>query len=182
MQYQDCAIEVQADEMDPERAYVLGPVPFGLDLADANINPQTGLATDYLNHFNEAIMLLEVAGSCPDCLSDFLRWQPLSYREHFLDSHLKGRELAIAAYSGADPAARACLDHLAHTMTTVIEATRASIAADLPPQTAADLAGLAADWLKQLVARAGAVINGEIEPADIDAPQEIADRLMRRVA
>ena len=39
--------------MDPERAYVLGPVPFGLDLTDANINPQTGLATDYLNHFNE---------------------------------------------------------------------------------------------------------------------------------
>jgi hypothetical protein len=27
-------------------------------LRAANINPRTGLATDYLNHFNEAIMLL----------------------------------------------------------------------------------------------------------------------------
>jgi hypothetical protein len=26
-------------------------------LKAANINPKTGLATDYLNHFNEAIML-----------------------------------------------------------------------------------------------------------------------------
>jgi hypothetical protein len=39
------------------------PLPTGLDaearaaeLKAANINPQTGLATDYLNHFNEAIM------------------------------------------------------------------------------------------------------------------------------
>ncbi|MDP3655070.1 MAG: hypothetical protein Q8R67_25705, partial [Rhodoferax sp.] len=29
-------------------------------LRAANINPRTGLATDYLNHFNEAIMLLEM--------------------------------------------------------------------------------------------------------------------------
>jgi hypothetical protein len=28
-------------------------------LAKANISPVTGLATDYLNHFNEAIMLLD---------------------------------------------------------------------------------------------------------------------------
>lgn len=180
MQYQDCAIEVQADEMDTAKAYALGPVPFGLELADANINPQTGLATDYLNHFNEAIMLLEMVGSCPDCRNDFLGWRPMSYREHFLESHFKGRELAIAAYAGADPAARACLEHLARTMTTVIEATRTSVAADLPLETAAHLAGLAASWLKQLVARAGAVINGEI--GLVDAPQAIADRLMRRVA
>jgi len=30
------------------------------ELLAANINPRTGLATDYLNHFNEAIMLLEM--------------------------------------------------------------------------------------------------------------------------
>ena len=41
-------------------------------LADANINPATGLATDYLNHFNEAIMLLEMLSSCPECRDDFL--------------------------------------------------------------------------------------------------------------
>ena len=54
----------------------------------ANINPKTGLATDYLNHFNEAIMLLEMIPSMPECTGDFLAWEPLSYAEHFIASQL----------------------------------------------------------------------------------------------
>ncbi|HEY0301566.1 MAG TPA: hypothetical protein VGC36_09550, partial [Rhizomicrobium sp.] len=149
-------------------------------LLDANINPSTGLATDYLNHFNEAIMLLEMVGNCPDCMADIRRWQPMSYREHFLQSHLNSRDLAIAAYASADPAARACFDNLASTMTTLIETTRKAMSADLPALAIGDLAGRAADWLKPLVARAGAVINGEIDLRQADAPQATADRLMRR--
>ena len=49
-------------------------------LAAANINPKTGLASDYLNHFNEAIMLLEMLASCPECVDDFRAWKPMSYR------------------------------------------------------------------------------------------------------
>lgn len=178
-------MEVQADEADAllARSFAMSGMELaGLELADANINPQTGLATDYLNHFNEAIMLLEMVGDCPDCLADIRRWQPMSYREHFLDSHLRGRDLAIAAYAGADPAARACLDNLAASMTTVIEATRATMTTDLTAQAAADLAARAALWLKQLVARAGAVINGDIDIGGLDAPQAIADRLMQRAS
>src|SRR6266496_1966746 len=67
-------------------------------LRAANINPQTGLATDYLNHFNEAIMLLEMIPDMPECAQDFLLWYPLSYREHFMASHFKARDLAIEAY------------------------------------------------------------------------------------
>src|SRR5262249_33673402 len=48
-------------------------------LRAANINPRTGLATDYLNHFNEAIMLLEMIPDMPECAEDFLSWRPLSY-------------------------------------------------------------------------------------------------------
>jgi hypothetical protein len=44
----------------------------------ANINPRTGLATDYLNHFNEAVMLLEMVPDMPECAEDFLTWSPLS--------------------------------------------------------------------------------------------------------
>ena len=56
----------------------------------ANINPRTGLATDYLNHFNEAIMLLEMIPDMPECAEDFLLWYPLSYREHFTASQFQG--------------------------------------------------------------------------------------------
>ena len=36
-------------------------------LAAANINPRTGLASDYLNHFNEAVMLLDLLQQAPEC-------------------------------------------------------------------------------------------------------------------
>ena len=60
------------------------------ELRAANINPRTGLATDYLNHFNEAIMLLEMIPDMPECAEDFLGWRPLSYREHFMASQFQG--------------------------------------------------------------------------------------------
>ena len=71
-------------------------------LRAANINPRTGLATDYLNHFNEAVMLLEMIPDMPECAEDFLAWQPLSYAEHFTASNFKARDLAIEAYNTAD--------------------------------------------------------------------------------
>jgi hypothetical protein len=179
MQYQDCALTLQDETAAGPVALTPNHGLRGAQLACVNINPQTGLATDYLNHFNEAIMLLEMIGDCPDCLADIRRWRPMNYREHFLTSHFKGRELAIAAYAGADPSARACLDNLASTMTTVIVITRATLTADLPAQATSQLAARSADWLKELVARAGAVINGEIDLREIDAPQATADRLMR---
>ena len=85
----------------------------------------------------------------------------------FRASRFKGRDLAIAAYDAADPSLRGCLDTLAGTMTAVLEATRAAMSADLPPESRGALAERAAAWLKPLVARAGAVINGEAdaEPA-----------------
>ena len=151
-------------------------------LADANINPATGLATDYLNHFNEAIMLLEMVSGCPECLEDFLGWRPMSYREHFAASRFTGRDMAIAAYDAADPALRQSLDTLAGSMTAVLEATRAAMSTDMPRDTAAVLAVHAAAWLKPLLARAGALINGET-PADdgqLAAPQAVVDGLMKR--
>ncbi len=171
MKYQDCAEALQADDGADNGA-----------LAGANINPATGLATDYLNHFNEAIMLLEMLSSCPNCRDDLLAWQPMSYREHFAASRFKGRAMAIAAYDGADANVRGCLDTLAGTMTAVLEATRAAMSADMPPEATAALAERAAALLKPLVARAGAVINGEDadDTGDHVAPQAAVDALMKR--
>src|SRR5262245_22293051 len=85
-------------------------------LAAAHINPVTRLATDYLNHFNEAIMLLEMIPDMPECVDDFLIWEPMSYPDHFRYSNFKGRDLAIAAYDAADPEIRARFDGLCDTL------------------------------------------------------------------
>jgi len=177
MKYQDCAEALQAVEDWSE-----GDESGAIRLADANINPVTGLATDYLNHFNEAIMLLEMLSSCPDCIADFLEWQPKSYREHFLASRFKDRQMAVAAYDAADPTVRNCLDTLANTMTAVLEAARTAMRANLPEPVAQQLAQQTVASLKPLVARAGAVINGDGEAlgGETAAPQVAVDRLMRR--
>ena len=150
-------------------------------LAEVNINPSTGLASDYLNHFNEAIMLLETLPISPDCLDDFLTWRPKSYREHFEASRVKGRCLAIAAYDDADPSVRNSLDNLANTMTAVLKATRTAMNAAASPQSMAAVADRAAALLRPLVARAGAVINGDdtFVAGEPMTRQAMVDRLMK---
>ena len=136
-------------------------------LRAANINPRTGLATDYLNHFNEAIMLLEMIPDMPECAEDFLGWQPLSYREHFTASNFKARDLAIEAYHAADEAIRTEFDNITSAMTSILTAVGAAMREARQDETRATLAEQATGWIKPLVALAGGIINGGSE-ADVD--------------
>jgi hypothetical protein len=63
-----------------------------------NISSTTLLATDYLNHFNEIVMLLEMVPDMPDMIEDCKEWAPKSYQDHFRDSAFSDKELAIEAY------------------------------------------------------------------------------------
>lgn len=137
-------------------------------LRAANINPRTGLATDYLNHFNEAVMLLEMIPDMPECAEDFLAWQPLSYAEHFKASNFKARDLAIQAYDAADPSIRAEFDGIADTMTSILTAVADAMRQVSQDHSRAMLAERATGWVKPLVMSAGSVINGSGEEADVD--------------
>jgi hypothetical protein len=137
------------------------------ELRAANINPRTGLATDYLNHFNEAIMLLEMIPDMPECAEDFLAWQPLSYAEHFTASNFKARDLAIEAYNAADRRIRADFDNITGAMTSILSAVSAAMREARQDKTRARLAEQATGWVKPLVMHAGGIINGAGE-ADVD--------------
>src|SRR5215831_11005122 len=63
-----------------------------------NISETTLLATDYLNHFTEIIMLLEMIPDMPEMLEEAKAWQPKGYVEHFETSSCPFRELAIELY------------------------------------------------------------------------------------
>ncbi len=60
-----------------------------------NIDEKTMLATDYLNNFNEIVMLLEMM---PEMLDEVKEWHPKSYQDHFRDSTIAEKELAIEAH------------------------------------------------------------------------------------
>jgi hypothetical protein len=164
------ATALQATEADsqPQGEAETGGAARAAELLAANINPITGLATDYLNHFNEAIMLLEMIPDMPDCAEDFLGWQPLSYREHFTASNFKARDLAISAYDAADPAVRDEFDNLTATMTSILLAVGAAMREARQDRTRATLAEQATGWVKPLVALAGGVINKRGTEPDVD--------------
>src|ERR1700736_2741500 len=136
-------------------------------LRAANINPRTGLATDYLNHFNEAIMLLEMVPDMPECAEDFLGWQPLSYRDHFTASNFRARDLAIEAYESADERIRAEFDKITSAMTSILAAVGAAMREAQQDKTRARLAEQATGWVNPLVMLAAGIINGSAE-ADVD--------------
>jgi hypothetical protein len=162
----------------------LCPAADPFSLAEANINPITGLSTDYLNHFNEAIMLLEMIPMMPECRADLKAWQPLSYHEHFTASHLTHRELTIAAYDLADPLTRDEFEELCEAMSAAVTAARDSMQPNLSHEATAGIAEETAAWLKPLVARASAIIHGfdpgAGEPASIAEFQAAIDAVIER--
>lgn len=138
-------------------------------LSAANIHPDTRLATDYLNHFNEVVMLINMLPMMPDCAPDVVAWQPCSYVEHFRLSRFKDRDLAIRAYATVDPDRRAALEAtIAGVERALGEVQRMIVEAPLdqaPVQAVQDLTEMR---VKPLLSHAMGLING----APVAAPYE----------
>ena len=126
-------------------------------LAAANINPQSRLATDYLNHFNEPAMLLQMVADCPDLAEDILAWQPRSYAEHFEHTGFRDKELAIAAYEAADPLVRLAFHRACAAVEVALREAQARLSGG-----SEDLAFAAphADLVFELIAEVTGVIHG----------------------
>jgi hypothetical protein len=147
----------------------------------ANINPQTGLATDYLNHFNEAVMLLDMLRDAPECLADIMQWRPKTYREHFAAVSSPSNALALDAYRRCDSALRETLDDLADRMNTILVLTVEGMRIAGSTRKEERLACCASGWLKPLIARARTLINGGADVGlGLLEPQESVDRLMTK--
>lgn len=149
------------------------------DEGGLHINADTGLCTDYLNHFSEAIMLLEMLAAVPESVEDFLAWEPCSYAEHFASSSFKNREAVIAAYRAADPSLRQSLESIAESMNLMLLATREAMKARANSASANALAQCAISWVKPLVSRAGMLINGGLGAGGVEpnAVQAAVDAL-----
>jgi hypothetical protein len=166
----------------PTTSPVTASSPVTSGRSGPNINPVTGLSTDYLNHFTEAIMLLELLPADPGCAADFLAWEPKNYREHFAVSHFSNRDAVIAAYEAADPELSRSLDMLADLMNTLLLATRMAISANPAAAKSRALAHRSAIVLKPIVTRVSALINGTapgLSNRD-SVPQAAIDAMFRR--
>lgn len=133
-------------------------------LAKANVHSVSGLATDYLNVFNEALMLLSLAGDEPEMLEELADWTAPDYATHFQQSGFAARDVIIAAYETAPQAVRAPFDAAAAQLAAAIQKvvaqlTRAQAAGgDLPA-----MIQVVTESLQRDIARLDALIHGGAE-------------------
>jgi hypothetical protein len=83
------------------------------------VNPLTGLANDYLNVYNEILLLLEFVPSMPEMTDDALAWQPRGYCEYFEQSSIPGARDALHAYDKLDPGERAHFEAILARLTEI---------------------------------------------------------------
>ncbi len=139
-----------------------------------NISETTLLATDYLNHFNEIIMMIELVPTMPDCFEDAKNWQPLSYSEHFLNSGFTNKDLAVLAYENAPAEYRQPFDEAVEDMNQLILNGLSDIHSLIDSDnTGGELETLVNDLcgkLRGLVDRCSGIIHGKVEGAVPEAP------------
>lgn len=144
-------------------------------VAGTNINGQTLLATDYLNHFNEIIMLLEMVPDMPDMLEECREWAPKSYPDHFRDSSFSDRDLAVEAYAHVPERFKDPFEQTVGQMNELVTLTmdRLEEVLDDPEQLRArgKTAGRA---LQRLIDVASAIIHGN----QVALHQDEIDQLM----
>jgi len=129
-----------------------------------NINPQTLLATDFLNHFNEVHMLLDMLPSAPDCMEDILEWAPKNYQEHFADSVFTAKDLAIEAYNHSPDEYRLPFEETIAKMNELVLSTVTQVSQHLAKDTYEDTQKIIDDYgprMITLIEECGAIINGE---------------------
>lgn len=99
------------------------------ELRAANVNPRTGLATDYLNLFNEYIMLAELVSDGSMEHDILLDWQPMDYEGHFVHSGFRGVETVVSAFRALDEEQREHFENDANMLLEMISCHQTAIPA-----------------------------------------------------
>ncbi|WP_310621030.1 hypothetical protein [Flexibacterium corallicola] len=152
-------------------------------LERANIHPQTGLATDYLNHFNEVVMLLEMLPDLPDCVEDVLEWQPRNYVEHFENSSFSEKSLAINAYHASPAELREALQTAVTKVDRKVADLQGLLTKENMPleERLRRVAHETVGTVRPLINKVGSIIHGHIlglgEQDNTKATQEAVDAL-----
>ncbi len=127
------------------------------------VSPHSGLANDYLNVFNEILLLLEYLPTMPDMVDEALAWRALGYREYFEKSQIAGSKQALRAYDKVDPRLREAFENLIFNMSKTAASTLKVIAdhvqSDNFPQAVIEPCSKTAELLRADLDRAADLVN-----------------------
>ncbi|MCZ4280947.1 hypothetical protein O4H49_09180 [Kiloniella laminariae] len=144
-------------------------------LPGSNIDETSFLATDYLNHLNEAVMMLEMVPDMPDLFEEVQEWQPKSYQQHFLDSSFQAKDLAVAAYEAAPVQFRTPFDKAVELADQGIKDSKDAIEQALAVGDMVAIAALvpnASTHIRHMIDIASAVIHGN---SNVLSPEKIME-------
>jgi len=154
--------------------------------ADARMetSQQPRLSTDFLNHYSEALMLIEMAAEDRSIVDDLKAWRSITYREHFEVSSLRCAPSALAAYDSVAPARRAGFEELCQSMARLISTATALLDDPRDGLEATTIIEVASDALRRQIGRATQFINanGAMDIGSIEsrAMQAEIDALLAR--
>jgi hypothetical protein len=152
------------------------------------VNPASGIANDYLNHFNEILLLIEnLPTLLPEMLDELLEWRPVTYREYFAKSQLPGSARALQIYEGLDENFRrdfeSIIDGINAMAMASIDVIRAhrSPEGEIDPSRVSDFCENASCAIRSALNRASDLVNNGRSDVT-ETPQGMADRLIPCVA
>jgi hypothetical protein len=144
------------------------------ELLAANVNPRTGLATDYLNLFNEAIMLFEMGLDMPDMAEELADWKKRSYVEHFENSGFEMKDVVISAYKHAEAEMRVSFDEICeHALIVFDSSIDILLSSNLEDEAMRTALQSRLEEMKSLVVEMDSHIHGQPEAMEVSAQSEV---------
>lgn len=168
---------------EPQNHWAAGAEELAAEAAGL-VNPASGVANDYLNHFNEILLLIEnLPVLLPEMVDELLQWSPKTYQEYFQSSPLPGSAAAIAIYERLGENFRnsfetrvAEINKLAGDSVAIISNQR-DVDGNLCATHVEEFCEAASAQMRKRLQEAENLVNyGKTEPAE--APQQMADRLL----
>ena len=152
--------------------------------AAALVNPQSGVANDYLNHFNEILLLIEnLPALLPEMIEEILAWKPVSYREYFQNSPLPGSKEALEIYESLDENFRRDFEYMVYLLDKIVLHSVNIVMQNRLPDGTINPDGISG-ICEQLALAMRAVLDRTADlvnfghAAPLEKPQEMADRIL----
>jgi hypothetical protein len=130
------------------------------------INPASGIANDFLNHYNEILLMVEnLPVLLPEMVDELMQWRPTTYVEYFQKSPLPGGRYALARYEQIDPAVRLPFEELVEQLNAKAVEIVAKISAhrradgSIEADEVAGFCAAASEDLRTLLDAAAAFVN-----------------------
>jgi hypothetical protein len=152
------------------------------------VSPTSGMANDYLNHFNEVLLMIEnLPLLLPEMVDELVSWKPVSYRAYFEQSNLPGRIEALEIYDNLDEDFRRDAEAMIELLDKIIARCVAIITSHrredgtLEAEDIAYICPRLAEALRSALERMADMINhGYGSPNE--RPQEMADRILASIS